>query len=188
VDEKSIEEDDPVANVLQTAQLKAYAVAAEAPDRAVIIAADTTVAFNGRMLGKPVDEANARQMLLLLRGHTHYVHTGIVVVNKAAANMVSDVATIEVPMREYSIEEIESYVATGDPLDKAGAYAIQHPVFRPVSRLSGCYAGVVGLPLCHLTWSLNRAGVEVDVDIAAACQAHHSYDCPVFERVLGRQP
>jgi len=187
VDEESIDEIDPEVNVVRTAQLKASAVAAQAPNQATVVAADTTVALDGRMLNKPADEADARQMLLSLRGRTHNVHTSITVVNKGAARTISDVATIEVPMREYSVEEIETYIATGDPLDKAGAYAIQHPVFRPVMRMEGCYAGVVGLPLCHLTRALGKAGVAVEVDIAAACQAHHSYNCAVFESFLGRQ-
>lgn len=187
VDEGSINETDPEINVLRTAQLKASAIAAEAPDRAIVVAADTTVALNGQMLNKPADEADARHMLLSLRGRTHYVHTGITVVNKGAAKTISDVATIMVPMREYSIEEIEAYISSGDPMDKAGAYAIQHPDFQPVIQMKGCYSGVVGLPLCHLARALERVGVVVEVDVAAACQAHHGYNCPVFERILNRQ-
>jgi septum formation protein len=186
VDEESIEETDPELNVARTAQLKASTVAAEAPTQAIVVAADTTVALDGRMLNKPANEADARRMLLSLRGRTHQVYTGITVINNASAKTITDVATIKVPMREYSIDEIETYIATGDPLDKAGAYAIQHPVFRPVIRMEGCYAGVVGLPLCHLTRALGKVGVVVGVDIARACQTHHSYNCPVFESFLSR--
>jgi septum formation protein len=87
-------------------------------------------------------------------------------------------------MRRYSPAEVERYVASGDPLDKAGAYAIQHPGFRPVSGLSDCYAAVVGLPLCHLARALGRLGVQVPGDVAGLCQAHHRYHCPVFEEIL----
>jgi predicted house-cleaning NTP pyrophosphatase (Maf/HAM1 superfamily) len=87
-------------------------------------------------------------------------------------------------MRNYSDQEIEAYIATGDPLDKAGSYAIQHPGFQPVIDFFGCFAGVVGLPLCHLVRSLRKSGVSVPVDIAAVCQAYHHYDCPVFETIL----
>jgi septum formation protein len=187
VDEDSVEDVDPETNVMRTAQLKASAVAGQAPSQAVVVAADTTVALNGQMLNKPADEADARSMLLSLRGRTHRVYTGIAVVNKSTAQMISDVATIEVPMREYSIDEIEAYISSGDPMDKAGAYAIQHPVFQPVFEMSGCYAGVVGLPLCHLVRALRRVGVAINAEVAAACQAHHGYDCPVFEHILSRR-
>ena len=186
VDEDSIADSDPVVNVMRTAQLKASAVALKAPRRAIVVGADTTVAIDGQMLNKPADQGEARQMLLSLRGRTHHVHTGITVINNGDDMTVTDVATVEVPMREYSVEEIEAYVASGDPLDKAGAYAIQHPVFRPVLRMEGCYAGVVGLPLCHLTRALDQVGVSIDVDVASACQAHHRYDCPVFSGILGQ--
>lgn len=187
VDEESIGDAEPEINVLRTAQLKASAIAGQAPSQAVVVAADTTVALNGQMLNKPADEADARRMLLLLRGRTHCVHTGITVVNKRTGQTISDVATIEVPMREYSIGEIEAYISSGDPMDKAGAYAIQHPVFRPVMGMRGCYAGVVGLPLCHLVRALRTVGVTVNAEVAAACQAHHGYNCPVFEHILSRR-
>lgn len=187
VDEESVQHPDPAVNVVQTAWLKADMVAAQAPAGAVIIAADTTVALDGRMLNKPADVAEARTMLQQLRGRSHQVHTGIVVLNTADGQWVEDVATVDVPMRPYSDAEMEAYLLTGDPLDKAGAYAIQHPEFRPVNSLSGCYAGVVGLPLCHLARALRRVGVLVGVDIAAACQAHHEYNCPVYRFILGRE-
>lgn len=186
VDEGSIADSDPVVNVMRTAQLKASTVALRAPRRAVVVGADTTVAIDDRMLNKPANQAEARDMLLSLRGRTHHVHTGITVINNGSDMEVADVATTEVPMREYSAEEIEAYVASGDPLDKAGAYAIQHPVFRPVLRMEGCYAGVVGLPLCHLTRALGKVGVSIDVDVASACQLHHRYDCPIFSSILGQ--
>jgi predicted house-cleaning NTP pyrophosphatase (Maf/HAM1 superfamily) len=87
-------------------------------------------------------------------------------------------------MRNYSIPEIEAYIATGDPLDKAGAYAIQHPEFRPVEKLEGCYATVVGLPLCHLVRALRDLGTEVSADVPSSCQEHHNYDCPIFDQIL----
>jgi predicted house-cleaning NTP pyrophosphatase (Maf/HAM1 superfamily) len=83
-------------------------------------------------------------------------------------------------MRAYSDEEIAAYIATGDPLDKAGAYAIQHPQFQPVSHLEGCYLGVVGLSICHLIELLTQFGVKRVADLSAIHQAHQEYPCPIF--------
>jgi MAF protein len=184
VDERIVADREPGANVVKTAALKAGAVARRAPSPAVILAADTAVVVDGEMLGKPADTAEARRMLARLRGRTHQVYTGIVIVNEALDRVVADLAIVDVPMRAYGDDEIEAYVATGDPFDKAGAYGIQHPGFRPVAHLTGCYAAVVGLPLCHVARSLLRVGVSLPADVAAACQAHHAYRCPIFTEVL----
>jgi predicted house-cleaning NTP pyrophosphatase (Maf/HAM1 superfamily) len=90
-------------------------------------------------------------------------------------------------MRPYRDDEIEAYVASGDPLDKAGAYAIQHTGFHPVEALAGCYASVMGLPLCHLTRLLRRLDASPKTDIAAECQAHLQYGCPVYASILDGQ-
>lgn len=87
-------------------------------------------------------------------------------------------------MRDYSDEEIEAYIATGDPFDKAGSYAIQHPEFRPVEHLTGCYANVVGLPLCHLARAAAQFGYAAADDLPAACQMKLEYECTVFDQVL----
>jgi predicted house-cleaning NTP pyrophosphatase (Maf/HAM1 superfamily) len=87
-------------------------------------------------------------------------------------------------MRNYSDEEMQAYIASGDPMDKAGAYAIQHDGFKPVDNLMGCYANVVGLPLCHLTRSLWRLDVTPVTDISQACQAKLGYRCPIYKQVL----
>jgi MAF protein len=184
VDESIVDDRDPGANVVKTAALKAGAVAHRAPPQAVILAADTAVVVDGEMLGKPADAADARQMLKSLRGRTHQVYTGIVIVNKAVDRVAADLAVVDVPIRSYGDDEIDAYIATGDPLDKAGAYGIQHPGFRPVAHLTGCYAAVVGLPLCHVARTLHQVGVSLPADVAAACQAHHNYRCPIFTEVL----
>ena len=87
-------------------------------------------------------------------------------------------------MRDLEREEIEAYLATGDPLDKAGSYGIQHPDFRPVYALAGCYAGVMGLPLCHLTRLLRQFEVQISPMIATTCQEHNQFNCLVFDDVL----
>jgi predicted house-cleaning NTP pyrophosphatase (Maf/HAM1 superfamily) len=125
-------------------------------------------------------------MLRQLRGQTHQVMTALAIINKTTDQTVTDLAAIDVPMRDYSDQEIEAYIATGDPFDKAGAYAIQHSGFQPVTTLNGCFAGVVGLPLCHLVRSLRKCNIVIQTDIAASCQSHNHYECPVFEGILAR--
>lgn len=194
-DEEAHIEAGPATYVLRTARHKAELVAAAetaviqaaesgaspAGGRRLVIAADTTVALAGEILGKPRDAAEARQMLRALGGRTHEVHTGLCVVEPATGREVSAVHTAAVTMRAYGPDEIDAYVATGDPLDKAGAYAIQHPAFSPVARLDGCYLGVMGLSLCELIALLRRLDVPTRADRAALAAAHRGYPCPIFE-------
>ncbi|MGD8398369.1 MAG: Maf family protein, partial [Anaerolineae bacterium] len=103
--------------------------------------------------------------------------------------MVTELGQSVVWMRNYSDDEIAAYVATGDPFDKAGAYAIQHPGFDPVARVDGCWLNVMGLPLCHLRRALSRFGVEVPSDVPGTCQAFSQVACDAFASILqeGRQ-
>ncbi len=188
VDEDQVDHPDPAINVVQTAWLKLRAVTALVSGPAIIVAADTTVSIDGQMLNKPATRTEARQMLRLLRGRTHQVHTGLALLDTAGNRSVEDLATIDVPMRHYSDAEIEAYIDTGDPFDKAGGYAIQHAQFQPVAEMNGCFAGVVGLPLCHLTRSLRALDVPVPIPIAARCQAHFAYNCPIHETILSKAP
>jgi len=87
-------------------------------------------------------------------------------------------------MRDYTDEEIHTYIQTGGPLDKAGAYAIQHAQFHPVVRLSGCFASVMGLPMCHVTRLMQKMNIYPNADVPAQCQAHMEYECPVYQAVL----
>ena len=185
IDESPLPGEAPRAYVLRLAEGKARTVASQVPVDSLVIAADTTVADGMQILGKPVDEQQAVEMLNRLRGHTHQVYTGVAILRLADHTLLLDACATDVPMREYSPAEITAYVATGDPLDKAGAYAIQHAGFHPVETLQGCYANVVGLPLCHLTRLLRRLNAEPPVDVPAACQAAIDYQCPVFKEILG---
>jgi septum formation protein len=133
------------------------------------------------MLNKPTDEADARRMLMAMKNRTHEVHTGYVVQDMISGKREKGVHTAVVTMRNYSQTEIEAYIATGDPMDKAGAYAIQHPVFRPVRKLEGCFLSVMGLPLCTLLNLFTRFELAVDVDLTAVYQAHHQYPCPILQ-------
>ena len=185
VDELPHEGETPAQMVLRLAQAKALATSRMMTD-GLIIAADTTVSLDGVALGKPRDHADADRMLRALRGRTHQVHTAIALidVSRHTSRTLSDLATTDVPMRDYADDEIAAYIASGDPLDKAGAYAIQHEGFHPVAELRGCFANVMGLPLCHLTRSLRAMHIELEVDVPAACQLQIRYECPVFADIL----
>jgi len=98
---------------------------------------------------------------------------------------LDELIVTEVPMRNYSDEEIMVYITSGDPFDKAGGYAIQNAEFAPVQNLQGCYANVMGLPLCHLSCLMSTFDMHPPTDIAAACQTSLNYSCPIFRQVLG---
>jgi septum formation protein len=183
VDERVLPDEAPRDYVARVALSKAQAVA-KVLSAGLIIAADTTVVLDGRILGKPHEEDTARQMLRDLRGRTHDVFTGLTIMNAATGEQISDLAASKVPMRHYSDEEMETYIASADPLDKAGAYGIQHKGFSPVEGMQQCFANVVGLPLCHLTRSLRKWNFAFDAELSAACQAHFDYQCPIFDEVL----
>jgi MAF protein len=182
VDESQFANENPAEYVLRLAQTKARAIQVDADQ--LILAADTTVVDGSDILGKPVDEAEAVAMLTRLRGHTHQVYTGVALLRVSDGRLVKDLCVTDVPMRDYTDEEIRSYVATGDPLDKAGAYAIQHPDFHPVARMEGCYASVMGLPLCHVVRMLWELGVDVKDDLTDNCQTLLDTPCPVYETIL----
>lgn len=191
VDESQVTVPSPALNVVGTARLKAAAMAERLRDKpgyenVVIVAADTTVALDERMLGKPSDAAEARQMLAALRNRTHEVHTGAVLLELATGREVSGVNTAVVFMRDYTDAEIDAYVAGGDPLDKAGAYAIQHPGFRPVAHLDGCFTGVMGLSLCHLAQLMAQLGLPDRADLTAVRQAHQDYPCGLYDEISNK--
>lgn len=145
--------------VASIASIKARAVAASGRSEALVIGADTSVVLEGKILGKPVDEADARAMLTALRGRSHRVVTGVTVSRDGA--LASSVTSSEVTMREYSDTEMEAYIESGEPFDKAGGYAIQDREFAPVSGLNGCYLNVVGFPLCEVMRLMSEIGVDV---------------------------
>jgi predicted house-cleaning NTP pyrophosphatase (Maf/HAM1 superfamily) len=126
-------------------------------------------------------------MLRRLRGRAHQVYTALSLLDTASGQIETEVATTNVPMRRYSDAEIDAYIATGDPFDKAGGYAIQHRGFQPVAQLSGCFSNVVGLPLCHLLRALRQFDVVPVPDVPLACQQHHAYDCDVTDDILARR-
>ncbi len=160
VPEPLVEGVPPWRQATTLALTKAQAVATGGD--AVTLGADTIVVWDGRPLGKPVDGEDARSMLRMVRGRTHEVVTGIAVVARGGAHTAH--AVTRAHMRRYTDAEIDAYIADGDPFDKAGAYAIQHPAFRPVERIEGCYCNVMGLPL----WTVRRLLARVAPALATS--------------------
>ena len=154
IDERTT--DDPRADARRLAREKASAVARRHPGAAVI-GADTIVHDGERAYGKPADEEEAVAVLQTLRGKAHLVVTGIAVVSASGA--ASDVSASNVTLAELDDDTIAAYVASGRPLDKAGAYAIQDEDVPTVANLDGCYCSVMGLPLWRLRALLATAGV-----------------------------
>jgi len=170
---------------------KARAVAAASQPNDLVIGSDTIVVDldpatpgsppGGEVLGKPVDEQDATRMLNRLRGRTHQVITAVAVFQPSDDLLLTDRCITGVKMRSDTQDEIRAYVASGDPLDKAGAYAIQHAGFDPVERIQGCFANVVGLPLCIVNRLLAGFGLEPALQIPRACD-HAS--CPFCQTLM----
>ncbi len=184
IDESVLAGEAPAAYVRRLAEEKARAAISRAQPEQIIIGADTSVVIDGEILGKPADAQEARGMLRRLRGRTHQVYTGIAVLRTEDWNLLTAVCVTDVPMRTYSDEELEAYILSGDPLDKAGAYGIQNPDFQPVASMQGCYASVMGLPLCHLTVLLRQINITAYADLPRNCQLTLQYECPVFGSIL----
>lgn len=159
IDESLRAGEEPEEYVRRLALEKARALAATEPG-AIVIGADTTVVLDGAILGKPVDAVEARAMLLRLSGRVHQVHTGIAAVSNGGAQAVSHVETTHVTFGVIGPDELERYVATGDSLDKAGAYGIQGYAARWIPRIDGCYFNVMGLPVAATVGLLGRLGMS----------------------------
>jgi septum formation protein len=182
INEDVLEDEAPQDYVSRLAREKA-AAAGDLAD-AIVVAADTTVVLDGAILAKPIDKADARRMLQAQRGRTHIVYTAISGKRVSDGAQFDDICATPVPMRNYSDAEIDAYVASGDPLDKAGAYAIQHRGFHPVAEMNGCHANVIGLPLCHLQRNIKKWDLEFKTDLSLACQEYLNYACPVTKKIL----
>jgi len=185
VDEEIEEGESPQEMVCRLSLAKAKAAALSHPE-GLIVAADTIVTLDGDVLGKPADEAEAVAMLRRLRGRKHTVLSGVTVYHPASGRAITELAESAVWMRAYADKEVARYAASGDPLDKAGAYAIQHQNFSPVERIEGCYASVMGLPLCHLARALVQLGLMLPVDVPQTCQSFTGYRCRIAGEILRR--
>jgi len=184
IDETPFVGENPQAYVLRMAQSKALRAGSLAALDEIVLAADTTVADQGMILGKPMDAADAGRMLRQLCGGTHQVYTALAAYCPGTQRLILDWCETMVPMRDYSDEEIHAYIESGDPFDKAGAYAIQHVGFHPVQDLQGCFANVMGLPLCHVIRLLRRFKADSDADTPQSCQEYLGYRCPIYQQVL----
>ena len=160
VDETLRDGETPAAYVTRVAEAKARAIHHRAPDR-VVLAADTTVVIDDHVLGKPEDADDARRMLGLLSGRSHDVVTGVTLIDTGGA-VETRLDTTAVEFAALSPDEIDWYVASGEPMDKAGAYAIQGLASRFVRRIDGSYSNVVGLPVALVYEMLRRTGGPED--------------------------
>jgi septum formation protein len=163
VDETPQPGETPEALVRRLSREKALAVAVQVAPGSIILAADTIVVLGGQSLGKPANAEEATAMLRALRGRTHRVLTAITLLDTARDVLIADLAATDVTMRDYSEEEIAAYVASGDPFDKAGAYAIQGGAAGFVAAVDGDVDNVVGLPLALVRELLAAAGVEAGI-------------------------
>ncbi|HEV8671691.1 MAG TPA: Maf family protein [Candidatus Limnocylindria bacterium] len=170
------------ARFASPARAKADAVARSGD---VTLAADTDLDVDGEGVGKPRDESHAIAMLATLSGRGHDVRTEVALVSARGVRTQFAVRS-RVTLRELSLRQIERYVATGEPLGKAGAYAIQGEGRRAVESYDGCLANITGLPLCHVYFALRRVGVVPRERPEVVCQTHFAFVCPVW-RAAQRQ-
>ena len=158
VDETSVPLDPPEAHVRLLAEAKAFEIAEQYPE-SWVIGADTIVLIGEKLLGKPKNPAEARQMLNALSGKAHRVLTGYCLCCKAAGRSISETIETKVLFKTLTETEIDWYLSTDEPFDKAGAYAIQGLGSFLVKRIEGSYTNVVGLPVCEVVEHLIREGV-----------------------------
>lgn len=171
IPEDPLEGEDPIAYVTRLAREKAQVVfrslstednakqeSDSEPSELVVLGADTTVTLDDEILGKPEDAADAARMLRRLSGRTHRVITGVAVVSAQGVEVAAEATAVR--FLTLSDQEIDAYVATGEPMDKAGAYAIQGLAARWIPRIEGCYFNVVGLPLALVAAMLDGCEIQ----------------------------
>ena len=183
IDENVLPGESPQDYVLRLAISKSLAVNPLSEVRLVVIAADTAVVDGDNILGKPSSQSHAKEMLEDLRDRSHQVLSGIAIRDTKIDEIFTDLCSTQVKMRNYGNKEVEDYVASGDPMDKAGAYAIQHSGFNPVAQITGCYTNVVGLPLCHLAQLFIRLGVDFKGEAIRDCRSNGSYQCQLVNKI-----
>jgi septum formation protein len=159
IDESRLDGEAAEDYVIRIALAKARSVADEAPTGSLVLGCDTTVVLDGTVLGKPADEKEAETMLLSLAGNTHVVYTGYALVTAGSDTAETGIDAARVTMRPVTPEEAASYVATGEPLDKAGAYGLQGRGGGFVEQVDGSRSTVIGLPLERIVDLLIRSGV-----------------------------
>jgi MAF protein len=195
VDETPLSDESPAEMVQRLSRLKTQAIISslnsssldlpKLSNQIIIITADTTVALDDHIFGKPKNVADACWMLQKLRQKPHQVYSSLTVgcwqiengvVNVEPVKLITRLHQNNVQMRSYTDAEIATYIATGDPLDKAGAYGVQHKDFSPVATFEGCFASIMGLPLGELVAILDELGVSRN-EIGRACRDYTGHQC-----------
>lgn len=167
IDETPLPDEPADHYVIRLSQHKSRAIKLDG----IILTADTTVADGDHILGKPDSPDDAAAMLRRLRNRSHVVHTAITVRDSTTDRSTTHLVTSWVFMRNMNDDEIAAYVASGDPMGKAGSYAIQNVQFHPVDHLEGCYTNVVGLPICIVLATLAEYGIQADKPLG--CSPHN---------------
>lgn len=179
IDESPLIGELPVPYCQRMALGKALHFAESLSEGGFVLGSDTTVYINHQILGKPRDEDHAEEMLKLLNGREHLVCTAAALAYRKSGkiSILQSVCETVVRFRTMSRDEILDYIASGDPMGKAGAYAIQNHEFHPVESIRGCYASVMGLPLCHVGVMFHTFGYDTFPQIRSACQAGTKVPC-----------
>ena len=154
--------DLPEVLVVKISSAKAREASNQLRD-AIVLGADTLVSLEGKVFGKPNTIDDAIRMLKMLRGRTHSVFTGITVRDSESGRQLETFKSSEVVMRKYSDMEIENYIMSGKPFDRAGGYGIQDEAFSPVDSVKGCHLNVLGLPVCEVVGLFKRFGVDARI-------------------------
>ena len=182
--EDPIPGESPQDMVQRLSREKAQAVSANM-DSGLVIGADSTVVFEGRAVGKPTDDDEARRMLRQLSGTTHHVATGLTVVDAGSGRTLSDSMTSQITLREITGQEIELSISSGMPKDKAGAYAVQDTELRPAIDWQGCYNNIVGLPVCRLLEMLDDLGYQMPAGWTVPSDVVCGEDCKIKRPIQG---
>ena len=179
IPEDPMPDESPEQMVRRLSREKALAVAQfEGASSGYYVAADSTVVLDGESIAKPDDETDARRMLTRLRGTAHQVITGLTILDAATGRCVTDSMSADVLMREFTDAEMEASIASGTPMDKAGAYAIQDADFQPASLQSGCYSNVMGLPSCRVVEILADLGCPLPDRLSMSVPDGCTISCP----------
>lgn len=185
IDETPLSGELPVPYCQRMALGKTLHCLETAPDGSFVIGSDTTVYISHQILGKPRDEEHAEEMLRMLNGKEHLVCTAAALGCRqhGKIRVLQTVCETVVRFRSMGREDILDYVRSGDPMGKAGAYAIQNRKFHPVESIRGCYAGVMGFPLCHIGVLFHQFGYEPFPQIRSACMAGTRVSCSYIPSV-----
>ena len=162
-EEEHIEKKEPAQIVENLSWQKAASVASRTGQDVIVIGSDTLVAYEGRVLGKPRDEEEAVETLKLLQGNTHQVYTGVTVIVRDKEEEITKTFSRRTDVTFYPVDEkeIRAYVATGDPMDKAGSYDIRGDFSVYIKEIYGDYNNVVGLPVSMLFWEMKQLGIDL---------------------------